>query len=217
VQELRVKREGKACTVYVDPVTDQPMSCGGYDDEAPLGFPKLMMQHDVEAMWGRARKIVYVDRAPRQQATVVSDAANEVVEKLIKQGDLEAAALRKKNPISSDLPNRRLERIEQLKGTRDGSIEEMPSDVPTETLPTHPSAPRTGTPLMPTPALRFDPVIRELEVMFAKRQVASGKTWKLLDQEIQAVCNFICRVLPGSEETLLQLSQRFADEQRKQF
>jgi hypothetical protein len=60
-------------------------------------------------------------------------------------------------------------------------------------------------------------VFRELEVMFAKRQVATGKTRKQLDMEIQAVCNFLIRVFPQTLEPLQVLSSRYQEETRVQF
>jgi hypothetical protein len=60
-------------------------------------------------------------------------------------------------------------------------------------------------------------VFRELELMFAKRQVASGKKKKELDTDIRAVCNFLIRVFPTTLPALQELSGRYQQEQKYEF
>jgi hypothetical protein len=60
-------------------------------------------------------------------------------------------------------------------------------------------------------------VFRELELMFAKRQVAAGKKKKELDTDIRAVCNFLIRVFPATLPALQELSGRYQEEQKYEF
>jgi hypothetical protein len=60
-------------------------------------------------------------------------------------------------------------------------------------------------------------VFRELELMFAKRQVAAGKKKKELDTDIRAVCNFLIRVFPQTLPALQELSGHYQEEQKYEF
>ena len=60
-------------------------------------------------------------------------------------------------------------------------------------------------------------IIRELELMFAARSVATGKKRKELDADVNSVCNFLCRVFPHALPMLQQLSAKYSEVQRVQF
>jgi hypothetical protein len=92
--------------------------------------------------------------------------------------------------------------------------EEQPAEAKPPITSAPPTLPQQGL-IQPSQADVL--VFRELEVMFAKRQVATGKTRKQLDAEIQAVANFLVRVFPQTLEPLQVLSQRYQEEVRVQF
>jgi hypothetical protein len=201
-QQLRVKRQGRVLTVYVDPLTDRPLSISGYDDEPPGGFPKIMQEAEALSHFGARYDLVPVDPPAASPQLVVNTAISDAeLDKIVSAGDREAAARRKQLGIVDD---GRSKRVAHLRG-----------GAPPPSIPPTPSSPT------PADALQLieleGKVFKELETLFAKRSVATGKLFKELNFEIQAIGNFLLRVEPALQPALVALSERHKNVQRIEF
>lgn len=205
---LGVKRQGRVCTVFVDPVSDQPQSISSFEG-LDTAFPVVMQQDEVLGRYGSRYQIRFIDppnqgTPPEADAHIDETALNQVLE----AGDKAAEAYRKQHGIKGG--DGRSERLQMLQGGAPAP------QVVTPTL----VAPVANTPGPSSPVSTNDLVARvfqELETLFAKRSVASGKMLKELNSEIQFVGNFICRVAPEMKAPLLQLSERHKQQERVEF
>lgn len=205
-QQLRVKRQGRVFTVFINTETDRPISIGGYDDEPPGGFPKIMSEQELLSHFGPRYDILPVDPPnPIKQVEVDGNVDEAVLNRVIEAGDKEAAARRAQLGIADDGRSRRL-------AEKRGEVPQAPAAAP---IPPAPSRVDANGPLEFT--VVQERVFRELETMFAKRSVAGGKLLKELNTEIQNVANFLLRIEPGLQPALVALSERHRNVQRIQF
>lgn len=203
-QQLRVRRQGKVFTVFVDSITDRPMSINSFDDEPAGGFPKIMDEGQILALFGPRYDIVPVDPPAAPKQVEVDGAVDEAaLLKVIEAGDKEAAARRKQLGLVSDGRDRRLA---EKRG-------EVPPAIVAAPIPPTPSSPQTTNTLVDL-SLK---VFQELETLFAKRSVASGKRQKELSLEVNAICNFLLRVDPNIQPALVALSERHKHVARIEF
>ncbi len=198
---LRYKRQGRVCTLFIDPTTDRPQSISHFDDEPPA-FPKRMTEDEIFSHFGGQYQLVAVDNPnvppPVEVDAVVDEAA---LEQIRDAGDKATAQYKLKHGITGDA------RQERIKGV--GGLAVAPS-APVATPPT-PPIPAQGN---STWATR---VYQELETLFAKRSVATGKLKKEISAEVNAICNFLLRVEPEIKPILVDLSERHKQQERVEF
>lgn len=197
-QTLGVKTQGNAITVYVDPITDRPISISQFDEEPAGGFPKIYSREEVRAAFPQYEvKFIEGQHAAPPEADVYA-VSDEEIDKVDREGraQLEAAAAKQ----GVKLPPR-----------KGGVLSPVPELV-------QPSAPRPAF-IQPIPPASLIPanIEQELRTMLAKRQVATGKAKKELDQEINHVFNFIVRLEPASRDHLRALADSYREQSREDF
>lgn len=72
---LGVRKEGNACTVFMNPATDRPVSSHSYEDEPAGAFPRLTKVAEVVALYGQAYNLVFHEKPQRELPSVEKSAA----------------------------------------------------------------------------------------------------------------------------------------------
>jgi hypothetical protein len=207
---LKFKRQGRVCTVFMDPVSNIPQSIHSFEGD-DTAFPMVMKEDEVWAKWGARYQLVPID-PPNQGPPPEADAHidESLLSKALDEGNKAAEAYRKQHGITTD---GRQERLQAMGGPTPQGFTPLPF-APVSTPP---------TPSSPTPADVLDLVyfqekaFRELETMFAKRSVATGKLHKELSAEINAICNYLLRIAPQLKTSLVDLSERHKQQERVEF
>ena len=203
---LKYRRQGRVCTLFMDPASNTPISISSFEGD-DTAFPMVMKEDEIQAKFGARYHLVPID-PPNQGPPPEADAhiAEEDLDKALEAGDKAAEAFRKQHGIAGDGRQERL----KLLGTTVATPQEFTP------LPFAP-VPKPPTPSNPITPNIFANVERELETLFAKRSVASGKLQKELSAEINAVCNFLIRVAPELKSSLVALSERHKQQERVEF
>jgi hypothetical protein len=204
---LRVKRQGRVCTVFVDPVSNLPQSIASFDGD-DTAFPMVMKEDEVLGRYQGTYQVVFLDppnpgTPPEADAHVDESLLNEALE----QGNKAAEAYRKQHGITGD---GRQERLQSMAGVPTPHLVSAPPVVQQPITPTPPTPQQEGTEWARK-------VFQDLETLFAKRSVATGKLKKEISAELNAICNFLLRVEPGIKETLVALSERHKQQERVEF
>lgn len=201
--KLRVSRQGGTITVLMDPMTDQPISTTAYGEAPEELFACIKRVGEFEAEFGPAYDIEYV--YPPQGQDILSNRhkiPQDVKEQAFISAEKELAALTGKQQPSA--------RSKGIPVTA-----QVPASEPSaESM--HQMFAQAQQVYAPQAALWGQAQV-ELSTMFAQRSVASGKLRKELDQEINAICNFLIRVWPELEMPLQELSERHSAPQRRTF
>jgi hypothetical protein len=206
---LKYKRQGRVCTVFMDPASNIPQSINSFEGD-DTAFPMVMKEDEVRAKWGARYQLVPID-PPNQGPPPEADAHidESLLSKALDEGNKAAEAYRKQHGITTD---GRQERLQHMVGVPTHQGVPLPLIVPAHNTPT-PSSPQQD---FSTNSLVND-AFRELETMFAKRSVASGKLKKELSAELNAICNFLLKLAPGWKDKLLELSARHTQQERVEF
>jgi hypothetical protein len=211
---LKYKRQGRVCTVFMDPVSNIPQSINSFEGD-DTAFPMVMKEDEVWAKWGTRYQLVPID-PPNQGPPPEADAHidESLLSKALDEGNKAAEAYRKQHGITTDGRQERLQALAgELQGTRFHPLGAYPGPALPQTIPPTPSMPQQD---FVTNSLVND-AFRELETMFAKRSVASGKLKKELSAELNAICNFLLKLAPGWKDKLLELSARHTQQERVEF
>jgi hypothetical protein len=204
---LRYKRQGRVCTVFVDPGSNQPQSISSFEGD-DTAFPMVMKEEEVMARYGAQYDLLPFD-PPNQGPPPEADSHidESLLNEALEQGNRAAEAYRKQHGITGDARQARLQVMQ-------GGV--TPQGVSNPLGAAQPITPTPSSPLRIESQLVAN-VERELETLFAKRSVAVGKTQKELSAEINAVCNFLIRVAPELKSSLVSLSERHKQQERVEF
>lgn len=209
---LKYRRQGRVCTLFMDPASNTPISISSFEGD-DTAFPMVLKEDEIQAKFGARYHLVPID-PPNQGPPPEADAhiAEEDLDKALEAGDKAAEAFRKQHGIAGDGRQERLKLLGTAVATPQGATTGY---LATSPIPPTPSSPDVNGPL--AFSVIQERVFRELETMFAKRSVATGKTQKELSTEINNVANFLLRVEPGMKEALITLSERHKQQERVEF